>query len=48
MPFRSKAQARYMFKFHPKIARRWVKESGKKHPIRNLPQRKRRKTRRKK
>jgi hypothetical protein len=43
VPFRSKAQARFMFAKHPRIAARWVKESGKKHPIRNLPARKRRK-----
>jgi hypothetical protein len=40
MPFRSKAQARFMFARHPKIAKRWVKESSKKHPIKNLPARK--------
>lgn len=43
MPFRSKLQARFMFAKHPGIARRWVKESGKKHPIKGLPEKKRRK-----
>lgn len=43
MPFRSKAQARFMFAKHPRIAKRWVKESGSKHPIRGLPAKKRRK-----
>jgi hypothetical protein len=40
VPFRSKKQARLMFAKHPKIAKRWVKESkrkGKKHPIKSLP-----------
>lgn len=37
MPFKSKAQARFMFAKHPGIASRWVKESGKKHPIKGLP-----------
>lgn len=27
MPFRSKAQWRYLFAKHPKIARRWAKET---------------------
>lgn len=27
MPFRSKAQQRYMFSAHPKIAARWAKET---------------------
>lgn len=40
MPFKSKAQARFMFARHPGIARRWVRESGKKHPIKGLPKRK--------
>lgn len=47
MPFRSKAQARFMFARHPRIAKRWVKEAkgrGNNHPIRNLPSRKRRKS----
>lgn len=26
MPFKSKAQQRFMFARHPKIARRWAKE----------------------
>lgn len=28
MPFASKAQQRYMFKFHPRIAKRWADEYG--------------------
>lgn len=28
MPFKSIRQARYLFKFHPRIAKRWTKESG--------------------
>ena len=28
MPFKSKAQQRYMFARHPKIARRWAKKYG--------------------
>ena len=28
MPFRSKAQARFLFSQHPDIAKRWVKEVG--------------------
>ena len=28
MPFKSKAQERYLYKFHPKIAARWQKEYG--------------------
>lgn len=39
-PFKSKAQARFMFAKHPRIAARWVKESGNKHPIKGLPARK--------
>lgn len=27
-PFVSEKQRRYMFKFHPKIARRWTNEYG--------------------
>lgn len=42
MPFRSKAQARFLFAKHPTIAKRWVRESGKKHPIKGLPNKKRR------
>lgn len=41
MPFKSKAQARFMFAKHPGIAKRWTKESGSKHPIKGLPARKR-------
>ena len=43
MPFRSKAQARFMFARHPRIARRWVNESKKKHPIKGLPEHRKRK-----
>lgn len=37
MPFKSKAQRRYMHARHPEIAKRWRKESG---PQRDLPERK--------
>lgn len=40
MPFKSKAQARFMFARHPGIAKRWVNESRRKHPIKGLPARK--------
>ena len=30
MPFRSEKQKKYMWKFHPKIARKWTKEYGSK------------------
>jgi len=40
MPFKSKRQARFMFSQHPRIAKRWVKESGSKHPIKGLPEKK--------
>lgn len=43
MPFKSKAQMRFMYAKHPKIAARWSKESGKKHPGKGLPARKRNK-----
>lgn len=42
MPFKSKAQARMMFAKHPRIAKRWVKESSSKHPIKGLPEKKKR------
>lgn len=45
MPFRSKAQARLMWARHPGIARKWANESRKKHPIRNLPEHKRKRKR---
>lgn len=32
MPFKSKAQMAYMYKFHPEIAKRWRKE----YPNQNL------------
>lgn len=28
MPFKSKKQQRFMYKFHPKIAKRWQKKYG--------------------
>ena len=28
MPFRSAKQRRFLFKFHPKIAKRWAKKYG--------------------
>jgi hypothetical protein len=37
MPFKSKKQAAFMFLKHPRIAARFVRESGKKHPIKGLP-----------
>lgn len=39
MPFRSKAQQRFLFARHPEIARRWAKETKN---IKRLPARKRR------
>ena len=38
MPFKSDSQRRYMYAKHPKIAKRWRKESG---PQKDLPERKR-------
>ena len=38
MPFKSKAQMRYMFARHPKIAKRWKKKYG---VPKNLPEKKR-------
>lgn len=32
MPFKSKAQRRYMYSQHPKIAKRWEKKTKKKLP----------------
>lgn len=37
MPFKSRAQMRYMFAYHPKIAHRWVEKYGVPD---NLPERK--------
>lgn len=37
MPFKSKAQQRYMFSQHPKIAERWAKETSN---IKKLPEKK--------
>jgi hypothetical protein len=34
MPFKSQAQMRYMFSQHPRIAKRWAKETLK---IKSLP-----------
>jgi hypothetical protein len=39
MPFKSKSQQRYMFKFLPKIAKRWAKETKN---IKKLPNKVRR------
>lgn len=30
MPFRSEAQRKYLFKFHPALAKRWTAEYGSK------------------
>jgi hypothetical protein len=38
MPFKSKAQARFMFAKHPKIAKRWAKQTK---SIKALPNKKR-------
>ena len=40
MPFKSKAQQRYMFATMPKVAKRWAKETKN---IKRLPKRVRRK-----
>lgn len=37
MPFKSKAQQKFMFSQHPKIAKRWAKETKN---IKNLPEKK--------
>jgi hypothetical protein len=42
MPFRSKAQARWMFARHPKMARRWAKHTK---SIKRLPNRAKRRKR---
>ncbi|MFA6100404.1 MAG: hypothetical protein WC750_06085 [Patescibacteria group bacterium] len=47
MPFKSKAQQKFMFAKHPEIAKRWAKKYGvpknlpekKSHGIRNLKRR---------
>ena len=36
MPFRSKAQAKYLFSQHPKIAKKWASEG---YTYRDLPKR---------
>mgnify|MGYP001607401553 CR=1 FL=1 len=36
-PFKSKAQARYMFSRHPKVAKRWAKKTK---SIKSLPEKK--------
>lgn len=41
MPFRSKKQARWMFKFHPKMAKRWAAHT---RSIKKLPNRRRKKS----
>lgn len=38
MPFTSKAQARYMFATHPRIAKKMAKTTGGKGSIKRLPQ----------
>lgn len=41
MPFKSKAQERFLFVKHPDIARRWANEMKKKgQSIKKLPQKK--------
>lgn len=40
MPFKSKAQQRFMFARHPRIAQRWAKKTK---SFKALPERKRRK-----
>jgi len=40
MPFKSRAQQRFMFKFMPKIAKRWAKETKN---IKSLPKKLKRK-----
>ena len=35
MPFKSESQRRYLWKFHPDIAKRWAEE----YPNQNLPKR---------
>jgi len=41
MPFQSKAQQRFMFSQHPKIAKRWAREmKGSHKSIRSLPEKK--------
>jgi len=42
MPFKSKAQQRFMFSQHPKIAKRWAKETNN---IKRLPEKKKPKRR---
>lgn len=40
MPFKSKAQRRYMFSKHPKIAKRWAKHTPKGKRLPNKVRRK--------
>lgn len=47
MPFKSKAQRRFLYAVHPKIAKRFKKHTTKAQE-RALPEKKKRKTRRKK
>lgn len=42
MPFKSKAQMRWMFANHPKMAKKWAKHTKN---AKNLPDKKRRKMR---
>ena len=44
MPFKSDAQRRWMYKFHPEMAERWSKET----PKGDLPERVRKRKRKKK
>jgi hypothetical protein len=46
MPFKSKAQVRFMYATHPGIARRWTKHTSR-QTMRNLPERLKRHTTRK-
>lgn len=43
MPFRSKAQQRFMFARHPKIAKKWAKHTSAKQ-FKKLPARKKRRS----
>jgi hypothetical protein len=41
MPFRSKAQMRFLYARHPRVAKRWAKHTSRSQ-MRRLPARKRR------
>jgi hypothetical protein len=44
MPFKSEAQRRYLFKYHPELAKRWADEYGTpKHLPRHVKKKKKRK-----